>query len=100
MTGQRKALRDLVAAVGPLVDPDGRVAAHSSAWEIDPHGPPDQLDGEQLHAALAEAYRTAVEALKPRPGEIPCTITMVTPPPPEIRIVPVYLPPGHGPMRA
>jgi hypothetical protein len=57
------ALRNLVAAVTPLVDPEADlVTANWTAWEINTYAE-GQPDGEELHAALVEAHGAAVAAL-------------------------------------
>jgi hypothetical protein len=60
-----QALRDLLAAVAPLVDDDIIQPHHDMFRIIDedtPMADGTYPDGEKLHARLAEAYRRAREA--------------------------------------
>ena len=62
-----EAVRELLAAVEPLLDPE-RVSPFMSAWEFDPHDM--ETDGEKMHARLNSAY----EAVAVRASAAPSTL--------------------------
>ena len=92
------ALRDLVAAVTPLVDPEADVvSAYGSTWEIDQHAP-SRPDGEELHEALAKAWAPAVAAVEREKDHPPCDATTTYWPDVEAIAVRCVLPVGHWPF--
>jgi hypothetical protein len=87
------ALRALVAAVAPLVDPDV-VTPYVSAWEFNSGGP-ELGDAEDVHATLANTFGSAFATLEREKGHPPCDATTTYWPDDEAIDARCVLPVGH-----
>ena len=90
------ALRNLVAAVTPPVDPE-IVVPYISAWEFVSAGP-EYGDAEDMHEALTKAWGPALAAVEREKDHPPCDATTTYWPDVEAIAVRCVLPVGHWPF--